>query len=466
MFSRSGWKSELLLGVDIGTHSLRAVAAGPDGRVRAKVRIPYRRRHPHAGWAEQDAGDWWRAFRKAVRTLLAEIPPQALAAVCFAHQRGTIVPADRNGRAVHPALCDSDQRAGEELETLKREFGAERLYRLTGCPAIHFTAVAKIAWIRRRMPEVWTRAAYWLTPHDYLVFRLTGRPVTSASAMLRTGLLDLHAPHRYAGELLDYLGLRPDRLPEIAAGVIGRVSPRAARTTGLPEGLPVVGGVGDQIGGLIAMGVLEEGAAINMGTSFVLTQPIPEPRFDPARRCTVELIPGVGYALETGSGAGSNMIDWMRDLFGMPEGSEAKLTEWAERVEPGSEGLKVVPTLWRALGGSGGAAIEGITVRHGRGHLFRALLEGLAADTGEFTDRLTQITGRLPDRVYAFGGAAQNALLCRMLSERLKAPVISASMPDASAYGAAVCAAVGMEWYASLKDASAVMNVRGIEHKA
>lgn len=442
----------IVLGADIGTHSARLVAVTLSGEILASSKRGYSRRIAPGGIAEQDADDWWEAFRGASEEVVDLLGSKAeqIQALSIAHQRGTIVPVDTKGYPVRLALCDSDMRSGLSLDAEGRESERKWLYRRTGCPPVPFVGLGKILWVRTHEPDVYRQTVEWLTPHDYIVHKLSGEYVTSNAVALRVGVLDVEARGNLAEDVLCHYGLAPDSFPRVvlAGTAAGAVTKTASEMTGLKEGLPIIAGAGDQQCAIIANRLcLNDIAYVNLGTSFVVSQAVDRLVYDEDGLCTIEVLPqDKVYGPELGSGCGTNVFDWFRqELMRVDASSEQAL--WndlslqAASIPPGARGLVAIPRLWTAVGSSRAAgSIIGIDSSTSIVEMYRGIIEGLAYETRMSLERVERTSGANILELRAFGGATRNELLMQTLADVLNVPV-AAGLTDASALGAAIVAA-------------------------
>jgi sugar (pentulose or hexulose) kinase len=449
-----------VLGIDLGTHGVRTLVVDATGRVLGEGARPYARRSAPGGVHEQPLAPVWDALRGAVREAAhAAGDPDRIAALAVTHQRGTLAALDTAGKPICPAICDSDERSWPQADWLRRTLGADRLYRVTGCPPVPFNALTKILWWHQTRPGETSAVAIWASVQDWAALRLTGKRASSPGAALRNGVLNVTARTEYAEGLLAELGvdtaqfmpLRPFGEP------LGGLCAEAASELGLPAGIPVFPAPGDQPAAVLGTGAIGcEAAAINLGTSFLTSMPVDEPAPGGAAiSATLEVLPGGGYALELGSGAGTNVLDWLREtLLQIPSVDE--LNALAEASIPGAHGVRVVPSWWGAISERAGV-IEGLHSTHTRGDIVRATFEGLAYEVRWAWDQLAGAIGGAPQRAGLFGGASKSDLLCQMLADTLECLVYRPHSPQASAMGAAISAAAGLGWFTSVAEAASTM---------
>ncbi len=451
---------ELALGIDLGTHGARTIAVDTDGTIHAQGAFPYQRHMASGGVQEQPLDAVWHALCESTQQILAALKPgQHISSMGVTHQRGTLVALGQQGQPAGPAICDSDLRSWPQAKWLADHIGAERLFQSTGCPPVAFNGLTKILWWYQEYPDLVAWIAAWMSIQDWVVLRLTGQRVSSPGSALRLGVLDITDPGRYACDLLAEIGINPKQLMPLnsMSKPLGLLLPGVGHEIGLTPGIPVFAAPGDQPAAVLGTGAIVSGdATINLGTSFLTSFPLDDIETvlmkGASASCTLEVLSDNAYAVELGSGAGTNVLDWLRTtLFELP--SVEDLNELAESSVPGAHGITVLASWWSALGGTSGL-IKGLQASHTRADIARATLEGLAYEVRWAWDRLVEISERVPESIMLFGGASQHDLLCQMLADVLQRPTCRTMMPEASALGAAICAATGSSWFTSVQEAS------------
>lgn len=448
----------LLLGIDISTTGAKALLIAATGQVVASASTPLTVSTPHPLWSEQDPAEWWEGIVQSIRRVLAgsRVEPGAIAAIGLTGQMHGLVLLDAHGDVLRPAILWNDQRTGAQCDEIRARVGRERLIRITGNDALTGFTAPKILWVREHEPEVYARARHILLPKDYVRFRLTGEYATDRAGGSGTLLFDL-GKRDWSAEVVAALEIPRDWLPPTHEGpqVTGRVSAGAAEATGLPAGTPVVGGGGDQAAGAVGVGAVAPGIiSLVLGTSGVVFATTAGPLVEPEGRLHAfcHAVPGrwhfMGVML---SAAGS--LRWYRDTVAGGAAYRA-LDEEAARVAPGSEGLLFLPYLTGertphpdplARG-----AFVGLTVRHERAHLTRAVLEGVAFGLKDSFE-IIQGSGMGPvHEVRVSGGGARSPLWRQIIADVLGAELRTVNTTEGAAYGAAILAAAGAGFYESV----------------
>ena len=307
-----------LIGLDIGTSGARAVATDLLGHVIAAASEPYPLSVPRPGWSEQDPERWWIASREVLKRVVSELRDPPLAVGLTGQMHGSVFLDDAD-RVIRPALLWSDQRTDSQCRTITEKVGAARLIEITGNPAITGFQAPKVLWLREHEPASYARVRRILLPKDYVRLRLTGEYATDASDASGTLLLDLHR-RGWSDEILAALEIPRSWLPEVCESpdVTGRVTAAAASATGLPAGLSVAAGAGDNAAAAIGNGVVREGlVSSSIGTSGVVFADSATPRIDPKGRLHAfcHAVPGRYHLMGVALSAGGS-LRWWRDALG------------------------------------------------------------------------------------------------------------------------------------------------------
>ncbi|HEX8283422.1 MAG TPA: xylulokinase [Pyrinomonadaceae bacterium] len=445
-----------LLGIDVGTGGSRALVIDEAGRVVASATVEHAPfASPRAGWAEQDARDWWRASRGAVRAVLSSegVRAEEVACVGLTGQMHGAVLLDERDEALRPSIIWCDVRTHEQCRAITERVGAERLIRLVSNPALEGFTLPKMLWVRENEPETWSRVRSVLLPKDYVRLRLTGDKATDVADASGTLLFDV-GRRRWSEEMLDAVGVERGLLPRAfeSSEVTGRVSAAGAEATGLVEGTPVVAGAGDQAAGAVGVGLVRPGAVgATIGTSGVVFAATDRPALDPRGRVHTfcHAVPGGWHVMGVTQGAGLS-LRWFRDQFGAgrDDGRDPyeRLAEEAAAAPPGAGGLLWAPYLMGErtphLDPHARAALVGLTASHARAHVIRAILEGVAFS---LRDTLTVFgeMGVPVESIRLGGGGARSALWRQIQADVYGREVELVEADEGAAYGAALLAGVG-----------------------
>jgi xylulokinase len=432
---------------------------------------------PHIGWAEQNPEDWWRACSIAVRKTLAasKLRSEDIACIGFSGQMHGAVMLDERLNVVRPALIWCDVRTEAQCRGITEKIGADRLIQLTCNPALPNFTLTKFLWVREHEPDNWKRVRHVMLPKDYVRMRLSGDRAIDVADASGTLLLDV-AHRRWSHDVLEAVELDDRLLPSLyeSTDVCGSVSAEGAAATGLKAGTPLVAGAGDQAAGATGMGVVLPGAvSATIGTSGVVFAATDRPALDPKGRLHTfcHATPGRWHVMGVTQAAGLS-LRWFRDQFGsgIDDGRDPyeRLTDAAKKVPAGSDGLVWTPYLMGErtphLDANARAAFLGLTASHTRGHLVRAILEGVAFS---LRDTFT-IFGEMNvpvNRVRLGGGGARSALWRQIQADVYGHDVECVKAEEGAAYGAAILAGVGAGIWPSV-DAACESVVRAKERVA
>jgi xylulokinase len=462
--------AEVLVAVDVGTSGARASAFEVSGAPGPEVRRSYPTFLPAEGWAEQDAGRWRSAALSALGGLVRALGPRdRVRAVAVTGQCPSVVPLDRRDRPLRAGLIYRDNRATAEADRLRERFGDRKLHELTGHVPAAFHVAAKIAWLRAHEPDVFAAARRYVQPTDYVALALTGEATTDWSMAAATALLDQRA-RRWAPDLLASLDLDQSAFPAVVPSwsVAGEIRPAVARRLGLPDGVPVVAGAGDSIACALGAGVTAvtgTGPVSEMaGSSSCFNSAVAEPLPDLDVTHYPSITSRDGYVTEVGINTTGEALDWLATLFyaGSGPGSRAprasdyaRLEKAAAAAPPGAGGLVFAPVLGDgerddpALRG----AITGLSLRHDRGAVARAALEGIACGVRARLETLAR-TSAPATELRVSGGGAGLAVWNQIKADVTGIPVERVA-GDSTAAGAAMLAGLGAGIYRDTAEAVA-----------
>ncbi len=458
------------LGIDVGTSGTKALLIDQSGRVVATATEEYPLHVPKPNWSEQDPEDWWRATVTAVRAVLRKsgVAPESVKGIGLSGQMHGSVFLDASNRVIRPAILWNDQRTGAECAEITEKIGAERLLELVSNPALTGFTAPKILWLRKHEPENYRKVRKVLLPKDYIRFRLTGEFATEVSDASGTLLFDVHN-RRWSDTMLDELEIPREWMPPAVESpeVTGRVRAEVAQDLGLAPGTPVVGGGGDQAAGAVGNGIVEPGVvSAVLGTSGVVFAYSDSPETDPRGRLHTfcHAVPGKWHQMGVMLSAGGS-FRWFRDVLGQEEISEAAkrgvdpyevLTEKAAGTPAGAEGLVFLPYLAGERtpypDPNARGVFVGLSLRHGKGHLVRAVLEGVAFGLRDSLEIMRDL-GVPIQQIRASGGGARSPLWRQILANVFGLPVVTTNAEEGPAYGVALLAAVGTGAFSSVPEA-------------
>jgi len=453
----------LLLGIDLSTTGAKALLIDGEGSVVSSATTPLSLSTPHPLWSEQHPEEWWQATKTSIRRALADANASgaAVKAIGLTGQMHGLVLLDQEGEVLRPAILWNDQRCGDECDEIRARVGRERLIQITGNDALTGFTAPKILWVEKHEPEIHEHVRHILLPKDYIRYKLTGRFAMDKADGSGTILFDLK--HRdWSQEILDVLNVPAEWLPRTFEGnqITGEVDSEAAELTGLAIGTPVVAGGGDQSAQAIGVGAVRPGIiAVTLGTSGVVFATTESVLVEPDGRLHAfcHAVPSrwhlMGVML---SAAGS--LQWYRDALA-PEKEFQDLVDEASRISPGSEGLVFLPYL------SGErtpypdplarGTWVGLTLRHGRAHLTRAVLEGVAFGLKDIFSLMEDVGLSLVEQVRLSGGGAKSTLWRQILADALGVELVTVNSTEGAAFGAALLAGVAYNVWPNVDEACA-----------
>jgi xylulokinase len=410
-------------------------------------------------WAEQWPENWWDAARQAIRGVLsqANVGGKYVRGVGLSGQMHGLVILDEADQVIRPALIWCDQRSQPQVDWINQTAGKEMVVRSTANPVLTGFTLPKLLWVRDNEPGQFGRVRRMLLPKDYIRFQLTGEYASDVSDASGTALFDV-VQRRWSLELVDQLGLDRAILPRVyeSSEITGVITPEAARETGLEPGTPVVAGGGDQAASAVGNGIVTPGVvSCTLGTSGVVFAHSQQPAYDAAGRVHTfcHAVQGAWHVMGVTQGAGLS-LQWYRNQFAPGVDYDA-LTAEAAQAPAGSQGLYWLPYLMgertphldaRARGGW-----IGLTAKHTRADMIRALLEGVSYSQKDCLDIIEQI-GVQVDSVRVSGGGARSAFWRQMLANVFAKRVVTLETQEGSAYGAALLALVGTGAYSSVPE--------------
>jgi xylulokinase len=443
-----------VLGIDIGTSSVKALLVDAEARVVGVGRGAYATAQPAPGLSEQDPEDWKSAAVVAVRTALAGLEVR-VEAISFSGHMSAPVLINGDGAALAACHTIADQRSAGESGGIDAALVAEIAARTGNLPAAHLT-LPKLLWWKRHHPEVFARTRFVLMPKDYLRLWMTGDIATDPTDAGNSMLFDA-SRRDWAGDLAERAGIGAALLPKLreSGEIAGVLLPDPAEALGLAPGLPVVTGAADMAAMLLGSGVdLAGDVAVTIGTSANVIAGLS--RVEPALVGAMNVEPGLEphelYAIGSHFGGGG-ALGWLAGLLSRADRPDpsvlAPVSIAAEAIALGSEGLIFLPYL--SGGGSPNfdpaarGAFLGLAMKHGSAHMLRAIVEGVTCDLGASLDLFAGLARRR--RILFSGGGSRIAFWPQLLADMSGLPVVNASASDASALGAALIAGVGIGWF-------------------
>jgi len=460
-------KSELVVGIDSSTTATKAIAWDVNGNNIAGGSSPIQLSSPQPNYYEQNPDNWWSSMVKALQKLTHQIDKENITALAISNQRETFVGLDKDGIAVRPAIIWLDERCRDNVDKFASIIGEEQIHRITGKPKDYAPVVYRLDWMKENEKDLFAKVAKFCDVHTYLVYKLTGQYKTSWASADPMGLFDLENK-KWSPDILNQLNITAEQLPEAfrTGSLLGYVTKDAAKATGLKYGTRVIAGGGDgQSAGLGVNALMPERAYLNLGTAVVSGTFSKKYIIDRSFR-TMASCSGNGYYCETSLRSGTFLIDWFiqKILKVAPTRKPdiyRQLEVEAGKIEPGSKGLMVLP-YWNAVMNpywdpDARGCIIGLSSEHVRGHLYRAILEGIAMEQSLATQAVEKAIGKTTKEFAIIGGGAKSELWRHIIADTSGKKILVMSTDEASSLGAGISAAVASGWFQTFEDAAKSM---------
>ncbi len=452
----------LVLGVDVGSQSIKAVIVDESGDVVSSGSAPLTMVHEHDGWADQDPHAYCAALRDAVRAATEGVQADRIVAMGLGSQVDGVVACDADGTPLRSAIIWLDKRATKECDQLVSAVGSDLLAERTGLVADASHSAPKMMWIRENEPQVWQRAAMLAPVGSYVLHHLSGTHAQDAANASSTMVYDV-AKGDFDGELCEAAGLDPAMLPTVrpSTDVVGNLRPDVAADLGLPSTCAVVVGTGDEHAASVGAGAIQSGVVVDVtGTAEPVTTVAAEPVRDPLGVVETHghAVPGSWLIENPGFVSGGSTL-WLANLLGVPQG---EIFTRAREAPPASDGVLFLPELsgstaprWNdAMRG----AFLGLAMNHTSAHAARAVLEGCAYALRDIVDRLDAL-GLGHGEVRIVGGGARDDLWASIKANVLGRPVRRVLTEEATAVGAAMVAGVGAGVFADFSAATVAVQL-------
>ncbi len=447
-----------LLGIDIGTSACKVAVFDEDGKVLAQANRPYRVYYPQNGWAEQNPEEWWEAICDAVREALSEesVSAEQIKGIGVDGQSWSAIPVDENGSVLHNTPIWMDTRARHLCEKVKKEIGADEIFRVAGNDFLPSYVTPKLLWFKEERPEVFQKTHKFLQSNSYIVMKLTGEMSQEYSQCY--GIHFFHMEKlSYDMALAEKMGLSPDMMPKLYGcdEIVGSVTEEAAKKTGLKAGTPVVAGGLDAACGALGAGVYRPGETQEQGgQAGGMSICTDKALSHKALILGTHVVPGL-WLLQGGTVGGGGALKWFRQELGGGMSFD-ELTAEAAEAPPGSDGVLFLPymagersPIWNP---DAKGVFYGLSFDKTRGHLIRSVLEGVAFSL-EHNLRTAAETGIHVDTLNAMGGASNSVLWTQIKADVTGKTIRVPSSDTATTLGAAILAGVGCGVYGSYGEA-------------
>jgi xylulokinase len=467
-------RRDYVIGIDCSTTAAKAVVWDAAGEALSQARRAFDLSQPHPGWGEQNAEDWWSASAEAIRRAAQTVDASRIGAICITHQRESFVCLDDAGTPLRPAMLWLDTRATDEVQ----QHGTGDVHRITGKPANPTPAWYKLHWLARNESDTMARIGKVVDVHGFLVHRLTGTWLTSWASADPLGLVDM-STFDYDDALVAAVGLNRSQLSGLRppGSILGHLTDDAAARLGLPAGVAVVAGAGDGQCAQLGAGATSGGRAyLNLGSGIVSGTFSDHYSYAREYRTLSAAIPGA-YTLETFIGGGTINLSWFVEKFsgidagalGLGLSPEQILETAAATLPPGSDGLLALPYWTGALtpywDHNARGALVGLTGIHGKAHVYRALLEGLAFEQRLLTTGAETALAEPVAEVVALGGGSRSPVWCQIIADVMQRSVSVVREPESTCLGAGMLAASAVGIHDSISSAAKAMSGTGVTYE-
>jgi xylulokinase len=452
----------LFLGIDVGTSALKTVAIDETGDACAEASAAYETIVPQAGWTEQRPDDWWQACRGAVIAIGTHVALDRVAAIGLTGQMHGSVLLDAEREVIRPAILWNDQRTVAEAARLEETIGVDRLVQITGSRSYTGFTAPKLMWLRQNATIAYKRLHHLLLPKDYLRLMLTGELATDVGDASGTGLFDVGA-RAWSDEIIDALDLDRDVLPRAYEGpeITGRLLAAVALDLGVPEGIPVVAGAGDQQAAAVGAGAVSPGIGMtSIGTSAEVFAPTASysPEAHGRLHAMCHGVPGTWHTMGVMLSGGASM-SWLARALAPVSGGDPieRLFALAAESPPGARGLLFQPYLngerMPVNDPDARAVFVGLSSEHDAGDMARAVMEGVAFNLRQLLD-ITRAASVRIDEMRLTGRGVMSDLWTQIIADAYEMPVARTVSSEGAAVGAALLAATGAGAFASAEAAT------------
>ena len=467
-----------IIGLDVGTTGSKAVLIDELGKILATHTSEYPMLTPKPLWTEQNPEDWWSGSCEAFQGVLKKSKVKAIdvKGIGLTGQMHGLVLLDQDGKVLRPCIMWNDQRTSAQCASITEKIGFNKLMAITGNPVLPGFTAPKIQWVRENEPKIFKQIKHILLPKDYIKYRLTGVFNSDVSDAAGTSLLDV-GKRRWSEEITKALDIPMEWMPAVTESsvVIGQVSREAAAATGLLAGTAVVAGGGDQAAGAVGSGTVQPGViSVCLGTSGVVFAHSDRFTIEPQGRLHAfcHAVPGNWHLMGVTLSAGGS-FRWYRDTFADIEKEKAAkgnndvydiITAGAAQVKAGAEGLLFLPYLTGERtpypDPNARGIFYGITVRHGKDHFARAVLEGVAFSLMDCLQLIKNL-GTPIKEIRVIGGGARSTLWRQIIASIFGQELLTLTATEGAPFGAALLASVGTGIYKNV--AAACSNTIKVE---
>lgn len=436
------------LGIDIGTTSVKGILISDQQEIVYETSAAHDLISRHIGWAEEDTGDWWSNTIEVIRQILRHVPEagQGIEVIGVSGMVPAIVLLDKDGQPLRHSIQQNDARAVREIEQLKSSIDQDRLFERTGGYTNQQHVLPRLMWIRENEPEVWDKAHKVLGSYDYITYKLTGVISVEVDWAVESGLYDIHERSWLSEQMMEF-GIEPSLFPEArhSGDIVGAISKEAALQTGLREHIPVIAGAADHVASTLAAGIRDEGdLLIKFGGAGDILYCINQIQATPKLFFDYHIVPDK-YLLNGCMSSSGSLVKWYVQQFLNSHEPDIfkQLDQEAMKVRPGSDGLIILPYFLGEktplFDPQARGVFFGLTLSHGRGHIFRAILEAVIYGFRHHIEVIEEL-GYKPKRIFATNGGAKSSFWCQIAADVLRSNIRSFPAHPGSALGVAFLA--------------------------
>ena len=448
-----------VLGIDLGTSSLKGLLMDKSGEVVAFAGYDYPLLHPKKGYSEQNPEEWVKACENVFKALSEKVEDfkAELEGIAISGQMHGLVTLDGEDKVLRPAILWNDTRTTKQCTEIMEDFG-DRLITITKNKALEGFTLPKILWMQEEEGELWAKVAYIMLPKDYLIFRLTGEFATDYSDAAGTLLLDV-AAKKWSDEILVKYNIDEKILPKLYNSIdcVGKIKAEYLKEFGFEKEVKVMGGGADNACAAVGSGIVSNGIGmVSIGTSGVFLSYEDEAHSNYSGRLHLfnHGIPDAYYSMGVTLAAGHS-LNWFKETFAPKESFEELLSD-IDKIPAGSDGLLFAPYIVGERTPYADSKVRGsftrIDTTHTRAHFARAVLEGITFSLRDSMELMSELTAKKFDKILSVGGGSKNRDWLQMQADIFDTEIITLTTEQGPGLGAAMMAAVGTGWFEDLKE--------------
>ena len=448
-----------VLGIDLGTSSLKGLLMNKSGEVVAFAGYDYPLLHPKKGYSEQNPEEWVKACENVFKALSEKVEDfkAELEGIAISGQMHGLVTLDGEDKVVRPAILWNDTRTTKQCTEIMEDFG-DRLITITKNKALEGFTLPKILWMQEEERELWSKTAHIMLPKDYLIFRLTGEFATDYSDAAGTLLLDV-AAKKWSDEILVKYNIDGKILPKLYSSIdcVGKIKAEYQKDFGFEKEVKVMGGGADNACAAVGSGIVSNGIGmVSIGTSGVFLSYEDEAHSNYSGRLHLfnHGIPDAYYSMGVTLAAGHS-LNWFKETFAPNESFEELLSD-IDKIPAGSDGLLFAPYIVGERTPYADSKVRGsftkIDTTHTRAHFARAVLEGITFSLRDSMELMSELTAKKFDKILSVGGGSKNKDWLQMQADIFDTEIITLTTEQGPGLGAAMMAAVGTGWFANLNE--------------